>query len=520
MTPYDLTARNSTEALPTILRDLLDTGDRLNSRNGTVYELSPARITLTEPALHPEMTTPGRRASLPAQIAETMWILAGRDDISWLSHYLPRAPQFSDDGQTWRGAYGPRIRYWDGHTDQLRYVAELLDSDPDSRRAVINIYNPTVDSTPGLDVPCNDWLHFLIRDGSLNLHVATRSNDVIWGWSGINSFEWTALLMVLAGALGVEPGSITFSISSLHLYEHHKEKAERILDNKNQEDLVPAHTSFEFPPQNHLDPIERLDIAVSIWMDIEEIIRTAETELEISDAIDFIRGIEFPVLRSWAYVMFSHWHGGSLGYFYQDTTLNRAMKDSPQRKRVAAASDRAGAKPATWFNRYLVDLHTEKSRAYGDSWKKRGEQYSILPNVARKVDRLAAGTDTSDESAADTAVDLYIYLMKYWNWIQDQTMGLEHGDDTETVNGILAVYEPDAADHTGEPGATLAYIFDHQLIPAVERGAERLPLLLDMITLAYNLARVLWSRAEWKAGNATRTWKGYDPDDVYAISGD
>src|SRR5699024_1776026 len=101
-----------------------------------------------------------------------------RDDIKSLERYLPRARDFSDDGETWRGAYGPRIR------NQIPYVARVLTEQPDSRQAVISIYNPAVDSTsvPVLDRPCNLALQFLLRGGELHCNVFLRSNDAIWGY--------------------------------------------------------------------------------------------------------------------------------------------------------------------------------------------------------------------------------------------------------------------------------------------------------------------------------------------------
>lgn len=62
-------------------------------------------------------------------------------------------------------------------------------------------------------------------------------------------------------------------------------------------------------------------------------------------------------------------------------------------------------------------LHARKDAAYRGAWKKRGELTSILANVARKVDRLgqygATGAELADEPTFDTAVDLFVYLVKY-----------------------------------------------------------------------------------------------------------
>lgn len=72
----------------------------------------------------------------------------------------------------------------------------------------------------------------------------------------------------------------------------------------------------------------------------------------------------------------------------------------------------------------IMSLHRQKDAAYGNSWKRRGEQISIMANIARKVDRLeviANGANPSqDENTLDTAIDLYVYALKYITYLADQ----------------------------------------------------------------------------------------------------
>lgn len=157
-----------------------------------------------------------------------MWVIAGRNDLSLLSAYLERAIDFSDDGLSWRAGYGPRLRNWNG-IDQLVEIVKILREDPLSRRAVASIYDPDRDFVESRDIPCNNWLHFLMRDGRLDLHVAARSTDIWWGFSGINAFEWTLLLEVMARWLNCVPGRLVFFSSSLHLYARHFDRASRLL---------------------------------------------------------------------------------------------------------------------------------------------------------------------------------------------------------------------------------------------------------------------------------------------------
>ena len=68
-------------------------------------------------------------------------------------------------------------------------------------------------------------------------------------------------------------------------------------------------------------------------------------------------------------------------------------------------------------------LHREKSAAYRDAWKRRGELISIVANIARKVDRLEHASDGAaglrDENVMDTAIDLLVYCIKYKTFLAD-----------------------------------------------------------------------------------------------------
>ena len=224
-----VSSRNATTALPVLMKSVL-TGPVMESRAGRTRELMHATVILTNPCQR-EILHPDRKALYPAQIAETMWVLAGRNDVEWLGHYLPRASEFSDDGKVWRGGYGPRLR-GDGAAgaDPLFEVIELLKEDPGTRRAVINIYDSREDlGVDSKDIPCNTLLHFIRNEtGCLDLAVMVRSNDLMWGWSGINAFEWSAVLEIVAHYAGMLPGQLVFHQSSLHLYERSWAKAERI----------------------------------------------------------------------------------------------------------------------------------------------------------------------------------------------------------------------------------------------------------------------------------------------------
>lgn len=219
--------RDVEQAFLAELHAVVDSGELVEVRGERTRELR-ARLIEVSDIRSRHVVLPHRNNNVFASIAESMWVLAGRNDLSFLSAYLERAVDFSDDGLTWRAGYGLRLRSWNG-VDQLAEIVKILRRDPLSRRAVASIYDPDRDFVESRDIPCNNWLHFLMRDGHLDLHVAARSTDIWWGFSGINAFEWTLLLEVMSRWLRCMPGRLVFFSSSLHLYERHFDRASRLL---------------------------------------------------------------------------------------------------------------------------------------------------------------------------------------------------------------------------------------------------------------------------------------------------
>lgn len=431
--------RNATYALVDSLRDALAHGQPVETRGTRTLELRNRLIVLERPRERC-IVTPGRSNNIFATIAETMWVLAGRNDLAFLDHYLPRAKDFSDDGLTWRAGYGPRLRNWHG-VDQLGETLRLLQDEPTTRRAVMSIFDPASDFVATKDVPCNNWIHWLVRDGRLHVNIAVRSSDIMWGFSGINAFEWSVLQEVMATWLGVAVGEMTFFASSLHLYERHRRRARSIIDR------FPGITCYE-------DGLDSPRFQTS-WDDFETLVQTwfqleARSRVDPASIDHDVAAFSDPLLGHFL-AMVQLYNGERSGWpieymderlaVFPETDLTTAAYEFFHRRRplptsvirqpaiaryleqhtVSVADDNTGVEP---FRLAVTRLHAQKSAAYGTSWKRRGEQISILANVARKVDRLEQMLDgsqgTDDESNLDTVVDLLVYCLKYQTFLADQ----------------------------------------------------------------------------------------------------
>jgi thymidylate synthase len=143
-------------------------------------------------------------------------VLSG-SDAPWIFGYNERLRRYADSGVL-RGAYGPRLRRWDGRVDQLHRVVEILRGDPQSRRAVIQLHDPARDAPEHRDVPCTLRCCFWLRAGRLDMLTSMRSQDA---WTGLpyDLFVFTIVHELVAGWLDAELGDYRHHVGSLHLYD-------------------------------------------------------------------------------------------------------------------------------------------------------------------------------------------------------------------------------------------------------------------------------------------------------------
>ena len=211
-------ARNVEQAMGEGFAWLKVAGTTEESRNGPV-RVAPGPV-ITE-YLHPTervVFNPVRDANPVFHLLESLWMLAGENDVRFLLPYNARMAAYAEPDYTVNGAYGHRWRSHFG-VDQLVRVAEELKARPNSRQAVIAMWDPATDASPAwLDRPCNTHIYFDLRGGKLNMTVCCRSNDALWGAYGANAVHFSILQELLALELCAPVGAYRQMSNNLHAY--------------------------------------------------------------------------------------------------------------------------------------------------------------------------------------------------------------------------------------------------------------------------------------------------------------
>ncbi|GAA3434185.1 thymidylate synthase [Kutzneria kofuensis] len=273
------------------IADLLHEPQFRNSPRGYAsQERLGVRFTLRDP-LRRLVTHPARRTNLVFNFAEVLWYLAGRDDLAYLAYYAPSVAKYSADGQRLTGtAYGPRIfDHGAGAGDQWEAVTTAIREDPDTKRAVIQIFQPRELLVPGNpDVACTLALQFLLREGRMHMVAYMRANDAYRGMAS-DVFSFTCLLEAMARKFHVPVGSYTHVAGSLHLYQPDLDKAARLLECP--EPVEPAGDRMpEMPDGDNRPHLDRV-------LKIEEALRVGRARLDA----DAIEALDLP--SWWAHVV-------------------------------------------------------------------------------------------------------------------------------------------------------------------------------------------------------------------------
>ena len=120
--------------------------------------------------------------------------------------------------------YGERVRSYAGHIDQVSGVIKRFKESKVTRRAVISLYNPTIDSQSN-EIPCLNHLEFRIvnRNGcdELDCYALFRSQDILSALF-LNAYGITGIMNYIKDALqetySLSIGNLIITSNIPHIY--------------------------------------------------------------------------------------------------------------------------------------------------------------------------------------------------------------------------------------------------------------------------------------------------------------
>ncbi len=219
-----------------LLRDVRDNGVDKGDRTGVgTRSVFGRQLRFDLSAGFPLLTT--KKVHLRSIIYELIWFLNGSCDNNWLRE---RGVSIWDEWALESGdlgpIYGKQWRSWvcpDGSTvDQISELIEMIRRKPDSRRLIVNAWNPAdlpdESLSPQENVrrgraalpPCHTLFQFYVANGRLSCQLYQRSADLFLGVP-FNIASYALLTHMIAQQCELEVGDFVHTFGDCHLYQNH-----------------------------------------------------------------------------------------------------------------------------------------------------------------------------------------------------------------------------------------------------------------------------------------------------------
>lgn len=172
-----------------------------------------------------------KKVSFKAAKFELLWILQGRTDIQYLrdngiNYWDSDYKRSGRTDGTLGPVYGKQWRNFNG-VDQLRRLITSIMTSPESRRLIVNAWNPSELHHMALP-PCHYGFQVYINNNQLDLMWQQRSADVFLGLP-YDIAMYGLLLELLAKGAGYKPGRLIAQLGDCHLYSNHREQSKELL---------------------------------------------------------------------------------------------------------------------------------------------------------------------------------------------------------------------------------------------------------------------------------------------------
>ena len=210
-----------------LVKLVLENGVRKTSRTGVdtiSYFGAFYRVDLSEG--FPLLTT--KRMEWKSLLHEVLWYLSGENHIRNLREKTKIWDAWADENGNLDTAYGYYWRHFPSaqkdksgnwvvtEVDQIKYVIDEIKRNPNSRRLVVNAWEPGNAISSKLP-PCHYTFTFNVSAGKLNCHLTQRSGDIALGIP-FNLAAYSLLTQIIAQETGLGLGYFAHTIVDAHVY--------------------------------------------------------------------------------------------------------------------------------------------------------------------------------------------------------------------------------------------------------------------------------------------------------------
>lgn len=227
------------------LRKILTTGVEKSDRTGTgTVSIFGHQMRFDLNQGFPLITT--KKVHFKSIVLELLWFLRGDTNVRWLQERgCSIWNEWADQQGNLGPVYGAQWRSWPTASgqqiDQISNAVNLLKTDPDSRRIIVNAWNVGQLSEMAL-TPCHALFQFYTSVNTdtgrcrLSCQLYQRSADSFLGVP-FNIASYALLTHMLAQQCDMDVGDFVWTGGDCHIYSNHLDAVETLL----------ARQPFDFP---------------------------------------------------------------------------------------------------------------------------------------------------------------------------------------------------------------------------------------------------------------------------------
>lgn len=215
------------------LKVILEHGERKEDRTKTgILSIFGHQMRFDLSKGFPLVTT--KKVHFKSVVYELLWFLNGDTNIKYLNdHGVSIWNEWADAHGNLGPVYGKQWRSWGTKEanitiDQIQRVIDLIKTDPDSRRLIVNAWNVGELHLMALP-PCHCLFQFYVSNGKLSCQLYQRSADAFLGVP-FNIASYALLTLMMAQQTNLQPGEFIWTGGDCHIYANHFEQVRTQLE--------------------------------------------------------------------------------------------------------------------------------------------------------------------------------------------------------------------------------------------------------------------------------------------------